>query len=195
MRKIVFKTNRLIIRKATATDRDVNMFFNLWTNPEVMKFVGFPNGLNITKQAIYEGIADEDEFEYNYKLVAVHRETNQPIGECKLGRPNKEGISETDVKLLPRYWGKGYGTEVKQGLVDYLFTNTDCQAVKATPNKLNIASQKMQEAVGGRKIDEGVFRFPEEMRSYTIDVPHFVYMVYREDWERIRQKIGGSDSG
>jgi len=43
MNKIVFTTDRPIIRKAKASDEDVDMFFSLWTNPEVMKFVGFPD--------------------------------------------------------------------------------------------------------------------------------------------------------
>ena len=188
MEKIVFKTSRLIIRKATASDKDVEMYYNLWTDPRVMSFVGFPKGLKITKKEIYNRITAEDESEYDCKLVIVLKETNIPIGECKLGYPDEDSISETDVKLLPQYWGNGYGTEIKRGLVEYLFTHTDCIGVKATPNKLNIASHKMQEAVGGKKIGEDVYTFPERMRSFTKDVPHYIYMVYREDWEVLRGK-------
>ena len=44
----------------------------------------------------------------------------------------------------------------------------------------------MQEAVGGKRVGEEVFRFPEEMRAYTCDVPHYIYMVFREDWEKMQ---------
>ncbi|RKX23729.1 MAG: hypothetical protein DRP45_09800, partial [Candidatus Zixiibacteriota bacterium] len=101
-----------------------------------------------------------------------------------LGLPNNEGISETDVKLLPQFWGKSYGSEIKRGLVNYLFTHTNCKGIKATPNKLNIASQKMQESVGAKRVGESIFSFPPEMKDYTSDVPHYIYIVYREDWEK-----------
>jgi RimJ/RimL family protein N-acetyltransferase len=148
-----------------------------------MVLVGFPEGLRITKEEIRQGIEKQDRSEYDKKLVVELKDSSKAIGECKLGRPDSDGISETDVKFLPEYWGRGFGSEIKRGLVKYLFENTDCGAVKATPNKINIASQKMQEAVGGKKIGEGVFEFPEEMKDYTIDVPYYLYMVYREDWE------------
>ncbi|MFC1706540.1 GNAT family N-acetyltransferase, partial [Planctomycetota bacterium] len=129
-------------------------------------------------------IAKEHDSEFDCKLLVILKETSEPIGECKLGRPGEDGISETDVKLLPEFWGRGFGTEVKQGLVDYLFTHTSCQAVKATPNKLNRASQKMQEAVGGKKVGEEHYRFPDHMRTNTMDVDCFVYKVFRDDWEQ-----------
>ena len=42
----------------------------------------------------------------------------------------------------------------------------------------------MQEAVGGVRIGKGVFEFPEEMRNYTEPVPHYIYRVYRKDWNQ-----------
>jgi ribosomal-protein-alanine N-acetyltransferase len=182
--EVVFQTERLSIRKAMASDMDVEMFYRLWTNPKVMTMVGFPQGLRITRDEIRAMFENAYDSEYNCRLMVEILETGVPIGECKLGLPDAEGISETDVKLFPERWGNGYGTEIKRGLVDYLFRHTDCNAVRATPSKNNIASQKMQTAVGGKRVDEGIFRFPEEMRDYTCDVPHYVYMVFREDWEK-----------
>jgi RimJ/RimL family protein N-acetyltransferase len=184
--EIVFQTERLKIRKAMACDADVEFFYRLWTNPDVMTMVGFPRGLRITRDEIRAMFEKTDDSEYNRRLVVEIIKSGTPIGECKLGLPDAEGISETDVKLFPEYWGNGYGTEIKRGLVDYLFRHTDCKAVKATPNKNNIASQKMQTDVGGKRVGDGVFRFPEEMRDYTCVVPHYVYMVFREDWEKMQ---------
>ena len=181
---MVFQTDRLIIRKAVSSDSDVEFFFRLWTDLRVMSNVGFPQGLKITREAIYSAFEKQAASEFDTRLVAELKTTGEPIGECKLGWPNEDGISETDVKLLPEYWGCGYGTEIKQALVDYLFTHTACRAVKASPNKKNVASQKMQEKVGGKIVGEHTHRFPEEMRSYTVDVESYIYMVFREDWER-----------
>lgn len=184
---MVFQTRRLSVRKPTILDGDIDFFFKLWNNPEVMTLVGFPNGLDITRDQIRDPISKADDSEYDKKLLVRITDTGELIGECKLGTPDDGGVSMTDVKLLPEFWGCGYGTEIKQGLVDYLFTHTSCNTIRATPNQKNIASQKMQKAVGGKRVGEGIYHFPEKMQSYTIDVPYYVYEVSRADWEVVRQ--------
>ena len=179
-----FETERLIIRKSTTSDEDVNMFHALWNNPVVMTLVSFPDGLHITKDEIRESIAKEDDTEYNKKLVVVVKSSGALIGECKLGLPGEDGISETDVKLLPEYWGNGYGKEIKRWLVDYLFTHTDCKGVMGSPNKLNIASQKMQEYVGAKKVGESLYEAPEDPKRPRTNVHAYIYIVYRDDWEK-----------
>jgi len=183
---IVFETARLSIRRATSSDDDVAFFYRLWTNPDVMKFVGYPRGLRITLDGIRTRIEKQKSTEFHALLIVQMKDSGVPIGECKLGAPDAESIAETDIKLLPSHWGNGYGSEIKRGLVAYLFTNTNCRAVRATPNKDNIASQRMQEAVGGRRVGENVYHFPETMRDFTCPVPHYIYMVFREDWEKRR---------
>lgn len=181
---VVFETPRLSVRRTMASDADVAFFYDLWTNPDVMKFVGYPGGLRITPDEIRTRIEKEITSVFHALLIVELKSSGVPVGECKLGSPDADGVAGTDVKLLPRYWGNGYGTEVKRALVAYLFTNTECRAVRATPHKENIASLKMQEAVGGRRVGEDVYRFPEAMRHFTCPVPHDIYMVFREDWEK-----------
>ena len=60
----------------------------------------------------------------------------------------------------------------------------NCTVVQASPNVNNIASIKMQEAVGGNCAGEKVHEFPEHMRDYTQDVRAYIYHVRREDWEK-----------
>lgn len=184
MSKIIFETRRLTVRKASTAEGDINFFVKIWTNPKVMINVGFPTGLKISRKEIYEKIANENDTEFDKTLIVGLKESGGLIGVCKLVLPNEKGISQTDIKLLPQFWGNKYGLEIKRGLIDYLFTHTECIAIEAWPNKDNIASQKMQEAVGGIRVDEGVYKFPEKMRSYTVDVPYYLYRVYRKDWDK-----------
>ncbi len=177
----VFETPRLNIRTARVADAD--MYYALWTNPQVMTNVGFPQGLRITREEIAAKIQEQGESEYSRRLVVELKATGQAMGECSLHPPDEAGIAKTDVKLLPDFWGHKYGVEVKQGLVDYLFMHTDCTAVQADPNVNNIASIKMQEAVGGVRVGEGVHEFPEEMRDWTHPVHCYIYHVFRIDWE------------
>ena len=178
----VFRTDRLVVRAATA--QDVDLLYELWTDPRVMSYVGFPQGLRITREKIKQQVQGPYESEFERVLVIVLKATGQAIGECGMRLPNEEGIAETDVKLLPAFWGHKYGTEVKRGLVGYLFSHAPCVAVGASPNVENIASIKMQEAVGGVRVAEHVYEFPESMRDYTTPVHHYIYHVYRKTWEQ-----------
>ena len=177
---IIFETERLLIR--TATVDDIDLYLTLWTNSKVMTNVGFPQGLKTGRDKIRKQIQEQGESEFDRLLVVVLKATGESMGECEMSRPNHDGIAKTDVKLLPEFWGNKYGVEVKKGLLFHLFKNTDCIAVEATPNINNIASIKMQEAVGGKQIGEEVFEFPEAMRAFTTPVHHYIYRVERENW-------------
>lgn len=181
---LVFETVRLMVR--TATVEDVDLFYALWTNPQVMKNVGFPQGLRTTRSEIEERLSKRGKSEFEQLLVVELKATGQAIGECKLSDPDEEGIAEPDIKLLPEFWGHKYGIEAWRALVAYQFMHTTCVAVQATPNVENRASIKMQEAAGGMRLGEDVYLFPESMRAYTTPVHHYIYRVHRADWERHR---------
>ena len=179
--RLVFETERLIVR--TATVEDVDLIYALWTNPQVMKNVGFPQGLRTTRSELKERLSKQGMTEFESLLVVELKATGQAIGQCKLSCADEEGIAEPDIKLMPEFWGHKYGVEAWRELVAYQFTHTDCDAVHATPNVENIASIKMQEAIGGVRIGEDVCQFPESMRDYTTPVHYYIYRVCRADWE------------
>lgn len=181
---IAFDTDRLLIR--VATEHDTDLFYELWTDPRVMAHVGFPHGLRVTRQEIEHRLQMPFVSEFDRLLVVALKGTGEVIGECHMHAPGEEGVAETDVKLLPAFWGQRYGVEVKRGLIAYLFAHTDCTAIHATPNVENIASIKMQEAVGAVRIGEAVHEFPESMWDYTTPVHYYTYRVEREAWERVQ---------
>ena len=178
----IFDTERLVVRTATA--QDVDLLYELWTDPRVMAGVGFPRGLRTTREEIENRLRKPSDSEFERVLTVELKATGQAIGQCGMHTPDEEGVAKTDIKLLPAFWGHKHGVEVKRGLVAHLFAHTGCTAVQATPNVGNVASIKMQESVGGVRVGEKVYEFPESMRDYTTPVHHYIYRVYREDWER-----------
>jgi len=179
---LIFETDRL--RVGTATAKDVDLFYHLWTDPRVMRHVGFPRGLRVTRRELADRLASQGSSPFEQLLVVILKASGEAIGACKVARPDEEGIAEPDLKLLPEHWGHKYGAEAWRALVAYEFTHTDCEAVHGTPNVGNIASIKMQEAAGGVRIGEGLYEFPETMREYTTPVHYYTYRVSRVDWER-----------
>jgi len=185
--RVVFETKRIAVRLATV--EDIEIFYRLWTDPQIMSNVGYPNGLLITREDIKCQISEGGISEFQQLLIVAIKSTGQTIGECKLHWPDRDGIATTDVKLLPEFWGNKYVVEVKHGLLDYLFTHTECLAVDASPNVGNIASIKMQDAVGGVCVGESIYEFPESKREYTTPVHHYIYRVSRENWQKQHEQI------
>jgi RimJ/RimL family protein N-acetyltransferase len=182
----VFETERLYIRMAGEADTD--LFFALWTDGRVMGQVGFPRGLKITREKLRQGLAGQKNLSpYENNLVVCLKSNGEAIGEAWMGNPDANGISETDIKLLPEFWGQHYGVEVKRGLVEYLFTHSECCIIQATPNVGNTASIKMQEAVGGIKVGEETSLVPPGREGEMQAVHHYIYHVRREDWEKKRR--------
>ncbi|MDD3803617.1 MAG: GNAT family N-acetyltransferase [bacterium] len=176
------KTSRLSVRKMKPCSADADFISSLWQNGDVMKFVGFPEGIKespeniirITKERIKKGT--------EHHLIIERK--GKSIGEALIRYDKKDKFAETDVKLLPKYQGRGYGIEVKRVLLMWIFKNTDARGVKATPNVKNIASIMMQEGVGGKRIKRIRYEFPKNMSSFTIPVESYLYIVYRRNWEK-----------
>ena len=187
MKKAILETERLIIRKPKPVEEDINFYLELWNHPDVMRMVGFPQGLGITKEKVEKHLIRDGDKDFDRTLIVQRKKDGKKIGEAKLGLPDEQNIAHTDVKLLPRFWGMGYGKEIKQALVDHIFTSTDALAVEASPNKKNVASQRMQLSVGAVFVKEEVYHFPEKMKSFTEDVHCMIFRLYREEWEKRRQ--------
>lgn len=180
--QLVFTTRRLQVR--VAGSQDAEFFCRLWNDPRVMASVGFPHGLDLSLGQVAHQLehgAGRSVFERNLLIVLTGLQT--ALGECYLGLPQGKRVAETDIKLLPDFWEIGYGTEIKQGLLDYLFTHSDCQVVLATPNTENLASIRMQEAVGGVRLGEGISEIPGDQQVEARPVHYYLYQVSRQTWE------------
>ncbi|KQC06387.1 MAG: hypothetical protein APR54_01745 [Candidatus Cloacimonas sp. SDB] len=184
---MVLETKRLFIKKATWAD--VDHYLQLWNNPDVMKMVGFPDGLKISGAEIRKQIENHSDHELDQTLVVVEKARRLRIGECKLGKPDADKTSFPDLKLLPEYWGKGYGKEIFNALCQYLFSKTATKIVQTSPNVKNIASEKLAKASGGKKTGTGVYHFPVNKQSFTKDVQFNIYQIRKKDWLRKNLQI------
>lgn len=180
MNRLVFVTECLNV--CIANEYDLDFFDRLWHEPMVMKNVGFPQGLPISRDEISvllkEQMKSDDVFDK--RLMVFLKETQEKIGEAKLGWPDEDLISEPDVKLMPEFWGHGYGKEIMKGIIQYTFKNSEASIIQTTPRITNFGSHKMIEAFGGIRVNEGVFEVPEGKESYMQPVPFYCYHLTRE---------------
>lgn len=182
--RIIIETSRLVIERGVPSPQHIELVYDLWTCPEVMKYVGFPQGLKTTKEEIAKTLSREDPIGCECILIVSRKEDKTLLGHCFFHKPDPQRTCETDIKLLPQYHGAGYGTEIKKALIDYVFTHTSCRRLKATPNINNIKSCRMQEKSGFYKAGKEKSQFPSHMKDYTTLVEYYIYYLEREAWEK-----------
>ncbi len=173
-----FRTPRLVVRPAT--ESDVAFIAALWSDPRVMRHVGFPCGMPTARVDVPARL--QCGAGLSALLIAELSHGSVPIGQGLIGEPNAQGVTEPDIKLDPTWWGLGYGRELWAGLVDQAFVRSSCAIVRGTPNVANAASIRMQSSAGMRCVGEGIARFPQAMAAFTEPVPYLVYEIRREEW-------------
>lgn len=97
------------IKRARLEDAD--FFLESWNNPELMKSVGFIDGLNTNLEKVIKTIKEKN-------LYVIWFNTT-PIGE--LNHKNAEdGVMEFGIKLLPEYQSQGKGFKILVQYFKYL---------------------------------------------------------------------------
>jgi ribosomal-protein-alanine N-acetyltransferase len=177
---LLLETARLGVRRAQADDAE--FIHGLWTSPDVMRFVGFPNGLAISIEQIRDQIRCGPDTEFGALLIAQHLVLGARIGQCKIGVPDRDGLCEPDIKLHPKHWGNGYGRELWQALIDYALEHPGIAVVQGTPHRDNVASVRMQMGAGMTQVDEGIFTEHVRLVSGAIPVPYLKLQITRNQW-------------
>lgn len=142
---------------------DVDAIYELTTQPEVYEFL--PDWRSTREQRLdwvsnYE-IPDNKKFlsavpnvsEQNYlRLGIILKETGEFIGFCNTGI--KEELSEPNREIAyaisKHYRNRGYTTKAVEGLVNYLFENTDVELLNAVVLTDNVSSNKVIQKCGFR---------------------------------------------
>ena len=165
---INLETDRLLLRNIS--DEDKRFIIDLWTDPDVTKYLGGPRD----KQNMKEGV--EDNIRYPYKdeydlWVLIIKSSNVQIGHCGLLRKNVEGNDEVELIYVidKKHWGNGFATEIAVRLLDYAFHEKKLDSVIALIKPGNIASEKVARKTG-MKFEKEVIR--------SGDIKMCVYRTY-----------------
>jgi len=165
-------------------EEDVDAIYELTSQPEVYEFL--PDWRSTREQRLdwvtnYE-IPDNKAFLATIpnvgdgwlKLGMVLKETGDFIGFCNTGI--KEELSapnrEVAFAISKPYRNKGYTTQAVNGLVKYLFENTDVEQLNAVVLPRNGASNKVIEKCG--------FRFSGDVEIEEQLHDHFI--LEKNDW-------------
>ena len=173
----IIQSSRIKVREVTRDDAEI--FLNWWNDPQVMKDVGFDEGLKLTYDQVHEQFLKRVKQESNKasKLWIVFDNDNHPIGEFSYGEHDDDerscriGLKICDVKAQ----GKGLGKHLLLQGMQYLFSTLDYHKIyidTLTTNKRAIQLYQKNSATT-LEIKKGFWTNPQDV---VYDAIFFEYL-------------------
>ena len=143
---IKIETERLVLKKLVDADKErlVSLIGDFRVSKTLSK-VPYPYTLDDADEWLK--IVDNEEFNLNIFL------NDDLIGGIGL-TPTEDDFYELGYWLGVEYWGQGYATESVMELLNYAKTNTPCEKFKANAFKENVASAKVLEKNGFKRVED-----------------------------------------
>lgn len=151
----IIQSSRIKVREVTMDD--VKTFLNWWNDPQVMKDVGFEEGLKLTYDQVYEQFLKRTKQKSSKasKLWIVFDQDNHPIGEFSYGEHNdverscRIGLKICDVKAQ----GKGLGKHLLLQGMHYLFSTLDYHKIYIDTLTTNKRAIQLYQTIGAATLE------------------------------------------
>jgi len=161
-------TKRLYLR--TMKMADAHSLFNIWSDPEVTKFMNITNFTHEEQAKEMIELFDQLAAEHKaIRLTIIEKESNEIIGSCGFNSFDVERASaEIGYDLAKAYWGKGYAPESISALIEFAFTTLNINRIEAKVEPGNSNSIKVVEKLNFTF--EGTFQEYEESKQSFYDI-------------------------
>lgn len=166
---------------------DVDAIYALTSQPEVYEFL--PDWRSTREQRLnwvtnYEIPANKaflsalpNIIGQNYLMLGIIlKETGEFIGFCNTGIKEElyEPNREIAYAMSKHYRNRGYTTQAVQGLIQFLFEQTNVEQLNTIVQPQNVSSTKVIEKCG--------FLFKENIKIDELVYAH--YTLLKEDWQK-----------
>ena len=146
-------------------EKDLDHIMTLWNCPDVMKFVGFPNGLGISKEKMnvwFEKIQTKP----NTKHYTIIDREEGYLGETYYSYETTEKPASLDIKLLEKGRGKHIASKAFAFAIDQLFKKTTADLACVDPHVENASAIHLYHKLGFK--DQYHFDYQGEKHIYMI---------------------------
>jgi len=166
--KVILETDRLLLREYVEDDAEA--FFQLNSDPEVLRFVPDKGLLNVEQARqilIDHPIADYRKYGFG-RGACILKSTGEQIGFA--GLKYLEELGEVDVafRLMRTHWGQGLATEAALASVRFGFSDLGLKRIIGLVMPENIASVRVLEKTGLRYVETVSF-WDHQFSKYVID--------------------------
>ncbi len=175
------KMTELLIRETI--EEDLKNVMELWNTGDVMKYVGFPNGLNITYIEIekwFYNLKDKP----NSKHYSIYDNSVGYCGETYYSIDRKHALATLDIKLNENARGKGIAYTALLNTLDIIFNNNLCEKAFVDPNIENKKAWKLYEKIGFKSTDR-----PKHLEPYEVYL-EITREEYIERKKELKRTIG-----
>ena len=136
----IFNSKRLHVRFLSTTDKD--LFYEMMSDPEVMNPIPqkvFSRNQSDAKLHELIGLAP-----HRKKMLwaITEKDSEALIGICGF-LINSDNNYEIAYRFRKKFWGKGYGSEVAESILEYGFRTLNYSIIDADVNSENIRSIKI----------------------------------------------------
>jgi len=163
------ETDRLVLRGLLP--EDVEPEVALWSNPDVMRYMGGPRDSQRVRVILDEELAEPPVGPLGQWPV-VDKATGEFVGDCGLIAKEIEGRDEVELVyvLTTSEWGKGYATEIGAALLRFAFEALHLVRVVSLIDVDNLASKRVSGKLGMHR--EAVVMRPDgiERELWTIEI-------------------------
>lgn len=162
----ILESDRLIFRLMEPGDADA--LFDIWGDPETMRFCGGVTKRERIKQIIEYDLEQYDKYG-NAVFALASKENGILIGICggKLDEDDPLRV-EIIIHLSKAAWGKGYATEAVKAYIGWLKQTGKAAYVYGSVHPDNIASQNMMKKCGF--VHNGFVQYED---TGFVDEPYF----------------------
>ena len=141
MKKII-ESKRLLLRELDISDSED--FYNLNSDPEVLKYTGDRAFLSISEAESF--LKNYDDYKKNGfgRWAVISKDSNDFLGWCGL-KLNEEKLIDLGFRFFKNQWKKGYATESARASLEYGFNNLKINEIIGRASIDNKASVKVLE--------------------------------------------------
>lgn len=160
-------TPRLILREFST--QDANHFYDLNSNPEVIKYTGDPPFVNIEEAQKF--LSNYKDYESNGfgRWAVIEKQTGQFVGWCGL-KYHSEGYVDLGFRFFQHHWGKGFATESAQACIQYAKSELNLKRLIGRVVPENKVSINVLEKLGFTFYKIGECHHIKNTRYYKLDL-------------------------
>ncbi len=150
---MIIQTKRLVIRDYIQDD--LESLYAILSDPETMSFWPRPYTRSETRDWIMKNTDLYEEAGFGRRAVIL-ASTGEFIGDCGVISATVNDMEVEDIGwiIASEHWRQGYGTEAAAMMRDYAFRRLNVDALHANMPWNHIASQRVAEKIGMRKVGE-----------------------------------------
>ena len=174
----MIETERLSLRRYTTDDFEA--LYEILSDPETMQHYPAPFDEVKTRRWIAWNLDNYEKYGFGLWAVVL-KETDAFIGDCGITIQDIDGemLPEIGYHIHKKYWRRGYATEAARAVRDWVFQNTQYNAVYSCMKYTNVGSCSTAVANGMRRVKE----YPDPKNTIS-----YAYAITRSEWEAMQKQ-------